>query len=58
MKQNVRISRKRLQLLLDRITLGFSLLIRFKDFKCYGERGGGGGSRFQVTGVIEGFLGG
>ena len=60
MKQNVRISRKRLQLLLDRITLGFSLLIPFKDFKCYGEGGGegGGGSRFQVTGVIEGFLGG
>ena len=42
MKQNVRISRKRLQLLLDRITLGFSLLIPFKDFKCYGERGGRG----------------
>ena len=45
MKQNVRISRKRLQLLLDRITLGFSLLIPFKDFKCYGERGGGGRGR-------------
>ena len=43
MKQNVRISRKRLQLLLDRITLGFSLLIPCKDFKCYGERGGGRG---------------
>ena len=43
MKQNVRISRKRLQILLDRITLGFSLSIPFKGFKCYGEGGGGGG---------------
>ena len=57
MKQNVRISRKRLQILLDRITLGFSLSIPFKGFKCYGE-GGGGGSRFQLTGLFEGFLGG
>ena len=50
MKQNVRISRKRLQLLLDRITLGFSLLIPFKDFKCYGEREGGGrGRRLPIS---------
>ena len=54
MKQNVRISRKMLQILLDRITLGFSLSIPFKDFKCYG----GGDSRFQATGLIEGFWGG
>ena len=39
MKQNVRVSRKRLQILLDRITLGFSLSIPFKAFKCYGEWG-------------------
>ena len=48
-KQNVRVSRKRLQILHDRITLGFSLSIPFKDFKWY---------RFLVTGVIEGFWGG
>ena len=63
MKHNVRISRKRLQLLLDRITLGFSLLIPFKDFKCYGERGlpissyGGdwrifGGLKFSIPGFF------
>ena len=50
MKQNVRISRKRLQLLLDRITLGFSLLIPFKDFKCYGEGGGEGGGQPRPQG--------
>ena len=50
-----RITYKRLQILLDRITLGFSLSMPFKAFKCYGEWGGG--SRFQVTGVIEGFWG-
>ena len=55
MKQNVRISRKMLQISLDRITSGFSLSIPLKDFKCYG---GGGGSRFQVTRLIEEFLGG
>ena len=43
MKQNVRVSRKRLQILLDRITLGFSLSIPFKAFKYYGEWEGGGG---------------
>ena len=46
-----RITYKRLQILLDRITLGFSLSMPFKAFKCYGEWG----SRFP--GVIEGFLG-
>ena len=45
-----------LQILFDRITLGFSLSIPFKDFKCYGG-GGGGDSGFQVTGLIEGFFG-
>ena len=62
MKQNVRISRKMLQILLDRITSSLSLSIPLKDFKCYGGGGGGGGegeeSRFQVTRLIEGFLGG
>ena len=43
-----------LQILFDRITLGFSLSIPFKDFKCYE---GGGDSGFQVTGLIEGFFG-
>ena len=56
MKQNVRISRKRLQLLLDRITLGFSLLIPFKDFKCYGERGGGAPD-FKLRGWLKDFWG-
>ena len=41
--------------LFDRITVGFSLSIPFKDFKCYSA--GGGDSGFQVTGLIEGFLG-
>ena len=59
MKQNVRISRKMLQILLDRITSSLSLSIPLKDFKCYGGGGGGGEeSRFQVTRLIEGFLGG
>ena len=58
MKQNVRISRKRLQLLLDRITLGFSLLIPFKDFKCYGERGvGEGAPDFKLRGWLKDFWG-
>ena len=65
MKQNVRISRKRLQILLDRITLGFSLSIPFKGFKCYGEGGGGlpissdgvdwrifGGLKFSIPGFF------
>ena len=43
MKQNVRISRKMLQILLDRITSSLSLSIPLKDFKCYGGGGGGGG---------------
>ena len=47
--------------LFDRITVGFSLSIPFKDFKCHSAGGGGvGGGRnsgFQVTGLIEGFLG-
>ena len=49
------LSRIMLQILLDRVTLGFSLSIPFKDFKCYGGRGDSG---FQVTGVIERFFGG
>ena len=59
MKHNVRISRKRLQLLLDRITLGFALLIPFKDFKCYGERGGGGEGApdFKLRGGLKDFWG-
>ena len=41
--------------LFDRNTLGFSLSIPFKDFKCYG--GWEGNSWFQVTGMIEGSFG-
>ena len=33
-----------LQILFDRNTLGFSLSIPFKDFKCYGAWEGGGGT--------------
>ena len=55
MKQNVRISRKMLQILLDRITLGFSLSIPFKDFKCYG--GGGGTPDFKRRGWLKDFGG-
>ena len=48
MKQNVHKSRKMLQILHDRITLGFSLSIPFKDFKCYEE---------DVLGCLECVLG-
>ena len=44
MKQNVRISRKMLQILLDRITSSLSLSIPLKDFKCYG-----GGGRVPIS---------
>ena len=46
MKQNVRISRIMLQILMDRITLGCKMLLG----------AWGGDSGFQVTGVIEGFF--
>ena len=59
MKQNVRISRKMLQISLDRITSGFSLSIPLKDFKCYGGGGGGGGKSpdFKWRGWLKDFWG-
>ena len=53
------------QILLDRITLGFSLSIPFKDFKCYQAKKWklwktslniGKCSGFHLTGMIEGFF--
>ena len=57
MKQNVRISRKMLQISLDRITSGFSLSIPLKDFKCYGGGAGGGVPDFKWRGWLKNFWG-